>query len=108
MNELFKRERERGFEAEDAEGRAVEFYVLERWLMRGVVGGDGINGAVSQASEKGFAVFTRGERRIHFGAGILLDILGHEREVGWGNLAGYAAAPLLGPADLVEGILQRR
>src|SRR5258708_8366389 len=103
MNELFKRERERGFEAEDAEGRAVEFYVVERWLMRGVSGGDGISGAVSQASEKGFAVFTRGERRIHFEAGIVLDILVDEREVVGGNFAGYAETPLLGPADLFEG-----
>src|SRR5258708_19927296 len=103
MNECVKGEAERGFEGEDAEGRAGEFYVLERWLMRGVIGGDGINGAVSQASEKGFAVFARGERRIHFEAGIVLDILVDEREVVGGDFAGYAETPLLGPADLLEG-----
>src|SRR5260370_19517873 len=103
MNELLKRERERGFEAEDAEGRAVEFHILEGWLMRGVIGGDGIDGAVGQAGEKGFAVRVRGERRIHFEAGIVLDILVDEREVVGGDFAGYAETPLLGPADLLEG-----
>src|SRR5258708_8257996 len=103
MNELRKGGREGGFEAEDAERRAVECYILERWLMRGVIGGDGIDGAVGQASEKGFAVRVRGERRIHFEAGIVLDILVDEREVVGGDFAGYAETALLGPADLFEG-----
>src|SRR5229473_4200144 len=51
VDELLERERERGLEAEDSEGSAVELDVLERGLVRGMVGGDGVDGAIGETGE---------------------------------------------------------
>ena len=81
VDELLEGETERGLRTQNAEGRFVELDVLERRLVRGMVRGDGIDGAVGQAFEKRLAVFTRTERRIHLEARIIGDVFVDESEV---------------------------
>src|SRR5580693_7788753 len=52
MHEFAERESESGFESDDAEGRAIEFHVFAGGMMRGVVSGDGVHGAVGEASDE--------------------------------------------------------
>ena len=60
VDELLEREREGGFEAEDAEGSFVELDVFEGGFVGGVIGGDGVNGTIGEAGNEGFAVFAGG------------------------------------------------
>src|SRR5208282_6670169 len=46
VDEFAQAESERGFEADDPEGRTVEFDVLACGMVRGVVGGDRVHAAV--------------------------------------------------------------
>ena len=60
VDELFERKRDGGFKAKNAEGGSIELDVLESGLVRGVIGGDGVDGAVGEARDEGFAVFAGG------------------------------------------------
>lgn len=60
VDELFERKSERGFEAEDSEGSAVELDVFECGFVRRVIRGNGVNGAVGKSFEESFAVFAGG------------------------------------------------
>jgi len=51
VDELLERKGDGGFEAEDAEGGAVELDVFEGGLVRGVIGGDGVDSAVGEAGD---------------------------------------------------------
>src|SRR5713101_864601 len=66
VHELFEGERQRGLEAGNAERRAVELDVFQRGFMGRVIGGNGLDRAVGKTGDERFAVFARGERRIHF------------------------------------------
>ena len=57
VHEFAERERERGFKAGDAEGRAIEFHVFAGGMMRRVVGGDGVHAAVGDAGDQRVAIF---------------------------------------------------
>ncbi len=57
MDELLERKREGRFEAENAEGSAVELDVFERGLVRSVIGGDGVHSAVNETRDQSLAVF---------------------------------------------------
>src|SRR5579872_4229057 len=50
-------------------------------MMRGVVGGDGIDGAVGKSFEEGVAIVARSERRVHFEARVVLDVFIDESEM---------------------------
>jgi len=58
--ELFEGECKGGFEAENAEGGAVELDVFEGGFVRRVIRGDGVDGAVGKTFDEGFAVFACG------------------------------------------------
>ena len=60
VDELLERKSERGFEAENAEGGAVELDVFEGGLVRRVIRGDGVHGAVGKTRNQCFAIFARG------------------------------------------------
>ena len=85
-------ERERGFEADDAEGRAIEFHIFAGGMMRGVVGGDGVHGAIGESGNQRGAVCARSERRIHLVIGVVADVVIAEREMVRRNFAGDAHA----------------
>ena len=96
MHEFAERERERGFESDDAEGRAIEFHVFAGGMMRGVVGGDGVHGAVGEAGDERGAIGARGERRIHFVIRVVADVFVAEREMVRRDFAGDAHALFFG------------
>src|SRR5262245_59824404 len=54
--EMFQRERDGGFETENAEGSAVEFNILESRLVRRVVGGNHVNRAVGESADECFTI----------------------------------------------------
>ena len=85
---LVDRQGERRFEADHAEGGAIEFDVLAGGLVRGVVGGDGVNRAIGEACEKSVAVGARGDRRIHLEAAVVADVFVGEREMVRSDFAG--------------------
>ena len=58
-------DRQRGFQAGDAEGGALELDLLLVEGVRRVVGGDGVDGAVDDALDQGIAIGGRAQRRIH-------------------------------------------
>jgi len=49
VNEFFEGETYGGFETEYAERRFVELHIFNRRFVGGVIGGDGVNGAVGEA-----------------------------------------------------------
>ena len=63
--------RDRGFEPHDPEGGGVEVVVFLILVVRGVVGGDRVHGAVSQAFEERLPVLLGRERRLHLGLGVV-------------------------------------
>ncbi len=102
MHQLLKRQADGGFKTENAEGRAIELDIFQGRFVRGVIGGDGVDGAVGEALNEGFAVFARGQRWIHLEARIVGDILVDQREVVRRDFAGDMQAIVLGEAHLVE------
>ena len=84
---------ERGLEAGDAVGRALELHFL---LVHGVgrmVGGDGIHHAIEDGLDHGVAVGRRAQRRIHLGVGVVeADVLFGQQKVVRRDLAGDAQA----------------
>ncbi len=54
VDELLQPQRKRGLETENAERCAVELDVFQRRLVRGVIGGNGLYGAVSEPDEERF------------------------------------------------------
>jgi hypothetical protein len=68
--------------------------------VRSMVRGDAIDSAVCQPGEKGVAIFTRTQRRIHFVVGIVLaHVFIQQSEMVRCDLAGYAQVVALGFAD---------
>jgi hypothetical protein len=49
VHQLLESEANGSFESENAERRFVELYIFDRRFVRGVIGGDGVNGAVGEA-----------------------------------------------------------
>ena len=66
VEQLFERQRKRRFEARNSKRSAIEFHIFAGRMMRSVIGGNRINGAVGETFEQRFAIFARAERRIHF------------------------------------------
>ena len=64
-------EAERCLEAADAEGGVVELAELFDDGVRGVVGGDAVDGAVGEACDAGVDVVLRAEGRVHLGVGVV-------------------------------------
>ena len=93
MHQLAQAQRQRRFEAGDAEGRAVEFNVLARGMMRSVVGGDRVDAAVGEACDQRVAVVARGQRRIHFVMRVVADVFVGQREMVRRDFAGDAKVP---------------
>src|SRR5580693_8781723 len=90
MNQFAEREGQRGFKADDAEGRAIEFNVLARGMMRRVVGSDGVHVAIGDAHNQRLAVVARSKRRIHFVIRVVANIVVAEREMVRCDFAGDA------------------
>ena len=89
-----------GLEADQAKGRGGEFHVLFHDAVGGVVAGDGVDGAVSQALHNGLAVPLAPQRRVHLGVGVKAQhrLVGEGEIVGRG-LGGNVKAGLLGLPD---------
>ena len=73
--------------------------------MGGVIGGDGVDGAVGEARDQGFAIFAGGERRIHFVAGVVLHVFIDQREMMRRDFASDVAARAAWPNGLVRAKL---
>ncbi len=108
LDEGFGVERERGFEADDAEGGFVEFEFFFFAGVGGVVGGEAVDGAVDDALDAGVDVGPGAEGGIHFGIGVVAAVEGAagfvgEKEVVRSNLGGDGLAVALGLADEFDG-----
>src|SRR5207302_3797128 len=80
-----------------------KFLVLFMRGVWGMVSGDAIHSAISQACQQRFAVFTRTQRRVHFVVGVVLAyIFVQQREMVRRDLAGPAQVVALGFADGTE------
>jgi len=102
VDELFESEREGGFEAQNAEGSAVEFDVFERRFVRSMIRGNSVDRAIGETRDERLAILTSGQRRIHFEARIVLHVFIHQSEMVRRDFARDAEAARLGPADLLE------
>ncbi len=95
---------QRGFQAGNAEGGAVEFPVFFVQRVRSMVGGNAIHRAIDQAGQQGFAVSAGAERRIHLEVGVVVAyVFIDQRKMVGRNFAAYAQAVTLGPAHSLEG-----
>ena len=89
-----QRERERGFQADDAEGRDGQFNFLVVPAVGGVVRGDGIHGAVRQCLQYRIEIRLGTQGRVHLEVRIELhQLLVREREVVGGHLTRDVQAP---------------
>ena len=95
--------REGGLEAEHAERRVDERVLLVVPGVRGVVGGDRVDGAVEQALDERLAVLAGAQRRVDLEDRVVAgEQLGAQREVVRGHLRGDPDAARLRPAHDVE------
>jgi len=81
VDQLFECQRKSRFETKNPEGRAIELHIFYRRLVRRVVGGDGIHGAVGESCEQRFAVLPRCQRRIHLEPRIVAHVFVDQREM---------------------------
>src|ERR1700730_6535883 len=96
------RERQCSFQAGNAESGAFEFDLLFVSGMRGVIGGDGVDGAVGERDDNGFAVGRRAQWGIHLEVGVVFaDVLVNQSEVVRRDLAGDAG---LGALTATHGL----
>src|SRR5271170_6533904 len=102
MDEFAQAERESRLESEDAEGRTVEFDVLARGMMRGVIGGDGVHAAVGEPGDQGVAIGARSKWWIHFVVRVVADVLVGEREVMRRDFASNAQLRFFREAHIFE------
>ena len=75
--------------------------------MGGVVGGDGVDGAVHQALDEGFAVLCAAKRGIHLEAAFFLEIVFAEHQVVGPRLTGDAYAAGFGGPDEFHALAGR-
>ena len=76
------RQRERGFKSGDAERRALEFHLLFVGGVGSVIGGDGVDRAVGERGQDGFAIGGRAQRRIHLEIAVVVaHVLVAQREM---------------------------
>ena len=73
MHEAVEADRDGRFEADDAERRAVELHHLLVGVVRRVVGGNDVHGAVDDAVEHGVAVGRFPQRRVHATGRVVSD-----------------------------------
>lgn len=93
-----------GLQADDAEGGVVELDVFLVVGVRGVAGGDAVDGAVFQRIQDGDTIFLGAEGRVHLEVGVeALDFVVGEGEVVGGGFGGDVDAAGLGTADDVDG-----
>src|SRR3984957_19455424 len=71
-------------------------------MMRSMIGGDGVDGAVDQAGDQSVSIGARSERRIHFVMGVVANVFVGERKMVRGNLTGDLQAIFLGEANVLE------
>lgn len=90
-----------GIEAGDAVGGGDEILGFFEGGVRGVVGGDHVEGAIQQAFQQGFVVGLRPQGRVHFVVGVeVTDVLVGEEEVVGRDLGGdFHVAARFPPAD---------
>ncbi len=101
-------EADRRFKTCHAKRCAVKFHVFERGLVRRVVGGDGVNGAVREAGDERVAVFSRSERRIHLVARVVLNVFVGERKMVRRHFASNAQALRFGGAHEFQRRARRK
>src|ERR1700739_1158413 len=106
MND-FQRQSQRRFKAGHAKRSAVEFHVLERKLVRRVIGSDGGARAGGKASNERVPVLSSSERRIHFVARVVLYVFIGQREVMRSDLARYREALRLGRTNELQRVARR-
>src|SRR5229473_4412468 len=59
LHQLFQRQRQRRLESQNPERRAIELHIFQGRLVRGVVGGDGVDRPVGKSSQQRFPVLPR-------------------------------------------------
>ena len=73
VDEPIEHQRHARLEPDDAERGAVELDQLLVGVMRGVVGGDHVDGAVGDPLEHGVAIRRLAQRRVHLDVGVVAD-----------------------------------
>src|ERR1700693_6232556 len=95
-------QRQRGFQSRDAKRGGLELDLLFVGRMRGVVGGNGVHGAVGQGDQNSLAVRGRAQRRVHLEIRVVLaHVLVEQSEVVRRHFAGHPA----GDASIMNAAL---
>ena len=98
-------QRQRGFQPGDAERGALEFDLLFVDGVRGMIGSDGVHGAVGKRDDNRFAVSRGTQRRVHLKVRVVFaDILVQKREMVRRNFAGHSGFCALAAAHGLEGV----
>src|ERR1700733_5693426 len=96
---------QRGFQAGDAEAGALELDLLFVGSVGGVVGGDGVDGAVGERNQNRFAVGGGAQRRVHLEVGVVFaDVFIDQSEVVRRDFAGDAGVGALAAAHGLERV----
>src|SRR5271157_2806392 len=96
---------QRGFKSGDAEGSALELHLLFVGRVGGMIGGDGVHGAVGERDQDGFEVGGGAQRGIHLEVAVVVaDVFVGQGEVVRGDLAGDAGFGALAAADALERV----
>ena len=102
VDELIEAESERSFKSGDAEWSFIEFDGFAGGLVRRVIGGDSVNGAIGKTGEERIAIFTRCERWIHFEICVVGDVFINQSEMVGRDFAGDGQSAFFRFAHKIE------
>ena len=99
------RKAQSSFQPCDPERGALELDNLFMRRVRGVIGGDGIDGSVSQGDQDRLPICRRAQRRVHLEVGVILsDIRIRQREVVWGDFTGHVGLAAFSSSNRLQRV----